>query len=238
MKKLLLAIFFSSFFFSSCAQKFSLGKVAEAVLGSGGELTTSDIAAGLKEALVKGATVGTDLASKENGYFGNAKIKIPFPEDVQRLEKTLRNIGLGDEVDKFVLTLNQGVEEAAKEAKPIFVSAIKQMTITDAMSILKGEDDAATQYLTRTTSPALIASFSPVVEKALAKTGATKNYTDIANIYNKIPFSNKVNPDLVSYATQKAIEGLFLLVAEEEAKIRKDPLARTSDLLKRVFGSK
>ena len=238
MKKVFLALLFSSFLLNACAQKNNLGKVAEAVLGSGGELTTSDIAAGLKEALVKGASVGSDLVSKENGYFGNAKIKIPFPEDVQRVEKALRNIGLGDQVDKFVLTLNQGAEEAAKEAKPIFVSAIKQMTITDAISILKGEQDAATQYLTRTTSPALIAAFSPAVEKALAKTGATKNYTDIANIYNKIPFSNKVNPDLVSYATQKAIEGLFIMIAHEEAKIRKDPMARTSDLLKRVFGSK
>jgi len=238
MKKLLIVILFSSFFFTSCAQKFNLGNIAEAVLGSSGELSTSDIAAGLREALVKGVSVGSEMASKENGYFSNAKIKIPFPEEVQRVEKALRNIGLGNEVDKFVLTLNRGAEEAAKEAKPIFVAAIKKMTITDAISILKGDQDAATKYLTRTTTPELIALFSPVVEKALAKTGATKNYSDIANVYNKIPFSNKVNPDLLGYATQKAIDGLFSMIADEEAKIRKDPMARTSDLLKRVFENK
>lgn len=238
MKKVFIALLFSSFMLNSCAQGINLGKVAEAVLGStGGALSSDDIAAGLKEALVKGASVGADVVSKENGYLGNAKIKIPFPEDVQRVETALRKIGLGNEVDKFVMALNHGAEEAAKEAKPIFVSAIKQMTITDAMSILKGEQDAATQYLTRTTTPELTKLFSPVVEKALSKTGATKNYSDLANTYNQIPFTKKVDPDLVGYATQKAIDGLFIMIAEEEAKIRKDPLARTSDLLKKVFGS-
>ncbi|MGR3809412.1 DUF4197 domain-containing protein [Jiulongibacter sp. NS-SX5] len=236
MRKTLLFLFISSFFVSSCAQQINLGKVAEAVLGSG-PLTSTEIAAGLKEALQVGINKGADQVSQENGYFGNARIKIPFPEDVQKVETALRKVGLGGEVDKFVLALNRGAEEAAKEAKPIFVSAIKQMTITDALSILKGEEDAATQYLKRTTSNELIAAFMPVVEKALEKTQATKYYTDLATRYNRIPFVSKVDPDLKGYATQKAIDGLFLMIADEEAKIRKDPVARTSQILKRVFGA-
>ncbi|MGK0137655.1 MAG: hypothetical protein ACI9DJ_001103 [Algoriphagus sp.] len=237
MKFFLLPLLFFSLIFNSCAQKINLGKIAKAVLGENVGLSTSDIAAGLKEALVKGATMGSDLASKEDGYLGNARIRIPFPEDIKTVENTLRKVGLGSEVDKFIMTLNRGAEEAAKEAKPIFVNAIRKMSISDALGILKGEKDAATQYLIRTTSPELIAIFSPVVEKALGKTGATKNYTDLAKTYNKIPFSKKIEPDLNAYATQKAIDGLFLMIADEEAKIRKNPLARTSDLLKRVFGS-
>ncbi|WP_304238343.1 DUF4197 domain-containing protein [Jiulongibacter sediminis] len=237
MRKILFAIIFSSFFLQSCAQKINLGKVAEAVLGSGGGLTSAEIASGLKEALQVGINKGADQVSVENGYFGNPRIKIPFPEDVQKVETALRRVGLGSEVDKFVLALNRGAEEAAKEAKPIFVSAIRQMTINDALGILKGEQDAATQYLKRTTSNELIAAFMPVVEKALEKTQATKYYTDLATRYNSIPFVQKVDPDLKGYATQKAVEGLFLMIADEEAKIRKDPLARTSDLLKKVFGS-
>jgi hypothetical protein len=222
---------------TSCAQKLNLGKVAEAVLGSGGGLSSTEIAAGLKEALTVGISKGADQVSQSNGYFGNPRIKIPFPEDVQRVENALRRVGLGSEVDKFVLALNRGAEEAAKEAKPIFISAIRQMTIQDALGILKGEPDAATQYLKRTTSDQLIAAFMPVVEKSLDKTQATKYYTDLATTYNKIPMTQKVNPDLKAYATQKAVDGLFLMIADEEAKIRKDPLARTSDLLKKVFGS-
>src|SRR5690606_23781860 len=129
-------------------------------------LSSSEIAAGLKEALTVGISKGADQVSQSNGYFGNPRIKIPFPEDVQRVENALRRVGLGNEVDKFVLALNRGAEEAAKEAKPIFISAIRQMTIQDALGILKGEPDAATQYLKRTTSDQLIAAFMPVVEKS------------------------------------------------------------------------
>ncbi|UBM59118.1 DUF4197 domain-containing protein [Marinilongibacter aquaticus] len=241
MKLSITILFFTSFLFmTSCAQNINLGKVAEGILGgtSGGGLTSGEIAAGLKEALIVGIDKGATQLSQTDGYFANPKIKIPFPEDVQKVENALRKVGLGNEVDKFVLALNRGAEEAAKEAKPIFVSAIKQMTISDAVSILKGEQDAATQYLKRTTSAQLTEKFMPVVEKALGKTQATKYYSDLANAYNRIPFTqNKVDPDLKGYATQKAIDGLFLMIANEEAEIRKDPLARTSALLKKVFGS-
>jgi hypothetical protein len=171
-----------------------------------------------------------------DGYFKNPQIKIPFPPDVKRVEDRLRQIGLGGEVDKFIMTLNRGAEDAAKEAKPIFIAAIKQMTIQDAWGILKGEENAATEYLRRTTSSQLYEKFKPVIANSLNKVSATKYYSDLVNTYNKIPMVEKVNPDLNDYATNKAMDGLFLLIAQEEKKIRQDPVARTSDLLKKVFG--
>ncbi|SKC40927.1 DUF4197 domain-containing protein [Ohtaekwangia koreensis] len=200
-------------------------------------LTTGEVAEGLKEALINGISNGSDLASQLDGYFKNPKIKIPFPPDVKKVEDKLRQIGLGSEVDKFILTLNRGAEDAAKEAKPIFISAIKQMTIQDAWGILKGTDNAATEYLKRTTSAQLREKFQPVMASSLSKVNATKYYSDIVTRYNKIPFVEKVNPDLNDYATTKAMDGLFLLIADEEKKIRENPLARTTELLKRVFGS-
>ena len=143
----------------------------------------------------------------------------------------------GGEVDKFIKTLNRGAEEAAKEAKPIFVAAIKSMTIEDAWGILKGDQNAATQYLKRTTSNELTRKFQPIIHNALQKVNATKYYGDLAARYNKIPLVKKVNPELEAYATEKAIDGLFLLIAEEEANIRANPLARTTDLLKKVFAA-
>ena len=149
----------------------------------------------------------------------------------------MRQIGAGDQVDKFIMTLNRGAEDAAKEAKPIFITAIKSMTIDDAWGILKGQPDAATQYLKRTTSPQLKEKFSPVIQASLDKVQATRYYGDIVNKYNMIPFVEKVNPDLNEYATDKAIEGLFLMIAKEEKEIREDPVARTTELLKRVFSA-
>jgi hypothetical protein len=233
MKNLLLSLFVM-LSLSSCAQKLNLGKVVNSVLNSG-SLSEDEIGQGLKEALSVGVNLGADKASAMDGYFKNPKLRIPFPPEVQRVENTLRGIGLGSEVDKFVLALNRGAEEAAREAKPIFLNAIKQLTIRDAMNILKGEKDAATQFLRRTTTSQLAQAFEPSVVKALEKTQATRYYGDLANAYNKVPFVSKVNPDLKGYATQKAIDGLFILVAEEEAKSRENPLARTSDLLNRVF---
>jgi hypothetical protein len=200
-------------------------------------LTTSEVAEGLKEALVKGISTGSDQASKLDGYFKNPSIKIPFPPDVQRVEDRLRQIGLGSEVDRFVMTLNRGAENAAKEAKPIFISAIRSMTIEDAWAILRGEENAATNYLRRTTSDQLRERFRPVIKNSLDQVNATKYYADLINTYNQIPLVQKVNPDLEDYATQKAMDGLFHLIAQEESQIRKDPVARTSELLKKVFGS-
>lgn len=201
-------------------------------------LTTAEVGEGLKEALIKGISIGSDQASQLDGFFKNPQIKIPFPPDVKKVEDKLRQIGLGGEVDKFVMALNRGAEDAAREAKPIFISAIRQMTIQDAWAILKGEENAATEYLKRTTSTQLREKFAPVIGNSLDKVNATKYYGDIVNSYNKIPFVDKVNPDLNDYATTKAMDGLFLLIAGEEKKIREDPIARTTDLLKKVFGYK
>lgn len=201
-------------------------------------LTTAEVAEGLKEALVKGISTGSDLVSVTDGYFKNPEIKIPFPAEVKKVEDAMRKIGLGSQVDKFVLTLNRGAEDAAKEAKPIFIAAIKSMTIQDAWAILKGEDNAATEYLKRTTSPLLKEKFKPVIQNSLNKVNATKYYSEIVTRYNQIPLVEKVNPNLDDYATEKAIEGLFVMIAKEEKNIRQDPVARTTELLKRVFGYK
>jgi hypothetical protein len=207
-------------------------------MGTEQPLTTAEVADGLKEALIKGTTTGSDQASQLDGYFKNPQIKIPLPPELQKIESKLRSIGLGDQVEKFVLTLNRGAEDAAKEAKPIFISAVKQMTVQDAWGILKGADNAATDYLKRTTSAQLREKFKPVIANSLNKVSATKYYTDIVTTYNKIPLVEKVNPDLNDYATTKAMDGLFLLIASEEKKIRQDPVARTTELLKKVFGYK
>ncbi len=206
-------------------------------LNSSNPLTSQEVASGLKEALVQGISKGSANASKTDGFFKNPQIKIPFPPDAQQVADQLRAIGLGGEVDKFVKTLNRGAETAAKEAKPIFVQAITSMTIQDAWGILKGEPNAATNYLKKTTSEQLFAKFKPVMQQSLNQVNATKYYSDLVSRYNKIPFVEKVNPDLDDYATNLAIDGLFTLTAKEEAHIRKDPLARTTDLLKRVFAN-
>jgi len=197
--------------------------------------TTSEVAEGLKEALLKGVSVGADRLSQIDGYLGNPEIKIPFPPDVKKVEDRLRQIGLGKDVDRFIATLNHGAEDAAKEAKPIFISAIQQMTIADAWGILKGQQDAATLYLKRTTSDQLKGKFKPVIQNSLNKVNATKYYGDLVNTYNKIPLVEKVNPNLDDYATDLAMQGLFTMIAKEEKNIRQDPLARTTDILKRVF---
>lgn len=211
---------------------------ANKALGGDQPLTSAEVAEGLKEALIKGISKGSDQASQLDGYFKNPKIKIPFPPEVKKVEDKLRQLGLGSEVDKFVMTLNRGAEDAAKEAKPIFISAIKAMTIQDAWSILRGDKDAATQYLMRTTSTQLKEKFQPVIKNSLNKVNATKYYGDIVNTYNKVPLVEKINPELDAYATDKAIEGLFTLIAEEEGKIRDNPAERTTELLKKVFGAK
>lgn len=216
----------------------TLGDINKTIDSGSATPTTEEVASGLKEALVKGISTGADLVSKTDGYFKNPEIKIPFPPDVKKVEDRLRQMGLGSEVDKFVMTLNRGAEEAAKEAKPIFVTAIKSMTVQDAWGILRGSDDAATQYLKRTTSSALKDKFKPVIREALNKVNATRYYSELVTRYNQLPLVQKVNPDLDDYATEKAMEGLFLMIAKEEKNIRENPVARTTELLKKVFGAK
>jgi hypothetical protein len=203
--------------------------------GKGG-LTEKDAADGIREALVKGTGQSVAFVSKTDGYFLNPEIKIPFPENAKNIESKLRAIGLGSKVDEMVQTINHAAENAAKEAEPIFVSAIKGMNISDALQIIRGKNDAATQYLSKTTTPDLRTKFKPVIKSSLDKVDATRMWSELINDYNQIPFVTKQNPDLAAYVTDKAISGLFTMIAKEEVKIRQNPAARTTDLLKKVFG--
>ena len=162
-----------------------------------------------------------------------------LPPDAKKIETTLRSAGMGAEVDKAILAINRGAEDAVAYAKPIFIDAIKEMTLTDALNIVKGNKDAATQYFKQKTSEKLIAAFKPSVQTSLDNVNATKYYGDIVNTYNKFPTTfKKVNPDLTSFVVGKAVDALFDQVAKEEANIRANPLARTSDILQKVFGGK
>ncbi|MBL7850065.1 MAG: DUF4197 domain-containing protein [Cyclobacteriaceae bacterium] len=228
MKKLLLLFFF----FSLLSAEAQFWKKSTSTTPTASEVTKA-----LKEALQQGATKGAAQVSQLDGYFKNPEIKIPFPQDVQMVESKMRALGMGKQVDEFVLSLNRAAEDAAKQAAPIFVSAIQKMSIEDAYAILKGQPDAATQYLSRTTTPQLKEKFMPIVKASLDKVNATRYYADLIGYYNRVPFVQKVNPDLTGYATDKAIAGLFVMIAKEEKNIRKDPLARTTDLLKKVFSS-
>ncbi|MBC8083114.1 MAG: DUF4197 domain-containing protein [Hymenobacter sp.] len=229
---------------SVSAQIFNFPKIGQiklptpksSVSKSQGGLTNSDAANGLKEALVQGISKGADQAARPDGFNLNRLIRIPFPPDAQRVASTLRGIGLGSQVDKFELSLNRGAEDAARSAKPIFLSAIRSLTFTDVWNILTGEKNAATRYLQRTTTPQLTTAFQPIIQQSLNKVGATRYYTDLTTRYNRIPLVAPVQTDLNQYATGKAIDGLFTLIAQEEANIRENPVARTTDLLKRVFG--
>ncbi|WP_083321041.1 DUF4197 domain-containing protein [Hymenobacter glacialis] len=201
-----------------------------------GGLSNTEAANGLKAALMQGIGKGADQASQTDGFYLNRLIRIPFPPDAQRVATTLRSIGLGSQVDKFELSLNRGAEDAARSAKPIFLSAIKSLTFSDVWNILTGQPDAATQYLKRTTSTQLTSAFAPIMQQSLSKVGATRYYTDLATTYNQLPLGQPVQTDLTEYATGKAVDGLFTLIAQEEANIRENPVARTTELLRRVFG--
>ena len=201
-------------------------------LGSG--LSSDEIANGLKEALQVGATKGSDKLAAVDGFFKDAAIKILMPEEAKKVEKTLRGMGLGAQVDDAILSMNRAAEDAAKSAAPVFINAIKGMSISDALGILQGGDFAATDYLKGKTTSALTEAFRPVIEKSLEKVNATKYWNTLFTTYNKFALQ-KVNPDLTAYVTEKGLSGIFYQVGQEEQKIRKDPLARTSDLLKKVF---
>ncbi|WP_375445926.1 DUF4197 domain-containing protein [uncultured Fibrella sp.] len=218
-----------------------LGGLLEKVIqpaASGGSLSSTEIATGLKEALRVGIDKGATQASALDGYNKNTLIKILFPPEAQRIESRLRQLGFGNQVDQFVLALNRSAEDAAKKAKPVFFKAITQMSISDAVGILRGGQDAATQYLRRTTGQQLVSEFTPIIDSTLQKNNATRYYNTLASTYNRLPLVKPVNANLTEYATNKAVDGLFILVAQEEKRIREDPVARVTDILKRVFGSK
>jgi hypothetical protein len=234
----LLLSFASSFLFlSSCdvQSQAALGNILKQMPATGTP-STLEIASGIKQALEIGTSQGADKLSAMNGFLNNAEVKILFPPEAQKVERTLRSIGLGSLADNVVTSLNRAAEDAAKEAKPIFTDAIKQMTITDATNILLGNKDAATQYFKRVTTSQLMAKFSPVITNSLSKVGATRYWTQAASSYNKIPLVKPVNTDLSNYVAQKAIEGMFIQVAEQELQIRDNINARSTTLLQKVFG--
>jgi hypothetical protein len=244
MKKIILSLLVLSSLVSCAQEKNSSSDILKKAgsifgkKGGGGGLSNEDVVAGLKEALSVGARNSSEKLSSIDGFFANAAIKVLMPEEAKKVESTLRNLGFGNMVDNAILSMNRAAEEASKSAAPIFVDAIKSMSIQDAFGILKGADTAATSYLKGKTTASLTNAFKPVIESALEKTNATKYWKDVFETYNKLPTTfNKVNTDLSGYVTAKALSGLFYQVAIEEQKIRKDPAARVTDILKKVFGS-
>lgn len=201
-------------------------------------LGNDNLVSGLKEALMVSAVNSSEILSATNGFFGNQAIKILMPPEAKSVESKLRSLGMGSEVDKMLLTMNRAAEEAAKDAAPVFLDAIKGMSVTDAMGLVTGPDDAATQYLKATTSVQLTKQFTPVIDRALDKTEATRYWSDVFTTYNKLPFVKPINPDLEKYVTEKALEGLFYTMAQEEAKIRKDPAGTANNLIESIFGRK
>jgi hypothetical protein len=209
-------------------------KLASAT-GSTGSLSNADIGSALKEALNKGVTEQVTKLTAVDGFYKNEAVKILLPEELQMVDKKLRQMGMGKLADEGLLVLNRAAEDAVKEATPIFVNAITSMTINDAKNILMGADNSATAYLQKTTSTPLYAKFNPVVQTSLSKVGADKVWAGIISKYNSLPMVTKVNPDLNDYVTNKAMEGVFKMIAIEEKNIRTNLSSRTSDLLKKVF---
>ena len=200
-----------------------------------GELTTAEVSSGLKQALEIGIGKGSDLLSKKDGYYKSA-YKILLPPEARKITDKLSGIPGFNNVEEIILEkINRGAEDAARRAKPIFVSAIRQMSFADAMDILMGEKNAATSYLHRTTNQQLYNEFNPVIVNSLDKFDARKYWQDAVNAYNKIPFVQKANPDLDDYVTNEALKGLFSMVEKEELNIRQNVAARTTDLLRKVF---
>ncbi len=250
MKKIITSVIFLFATISLFAQKDSssnlngMFKKANSIFGkkstsssSKSSLSSSQIVSGLKEALSLGAQKSGDKLSATDGFFKDAAVKILLPSQIRDVENKMRMLGMGKMVDNAELSMNRAAEDASKAAAPIFLSAIKKMTVTDALNILRGSDTAATGYLRKTTSPELIASFRPIIEASLKKVDATKYWKDVFTAYNKFT-RNPVDTDINSYVTGKALDGLFYYVGQEEIGIRKNPADRVTDILKSVFGSK
>ena len=200
-------------------------------------LSSDEIVSGLKEALSLGAQKSSDRLSVVDGFFRDAVIKILMPPEITRVENKLRLLGMGKLVDNAILSMNRAAEDASKSAAPIFLGAIKKMSVQDAVGILRGTDSSATSYLRKSTSEQLTSAFMPVVQASLDKVDATKYWKDVFSAYNRFTPS-PVNTDINSYVTQKALNGIFYYVAQEEKNIRANPAARATDILKKVFGSK
>jgi hypothetical protein len=215
--------------------KSGIDKIIQKTSSKGG-LSNDEIVSGLKEALSVGANNAGKQLSSVDGFFKDAAIKILMPAEAQKAEKKLRSLGMGKLVDDAILSMNRAAEDASKSAAPIFVNAVKQMSIQDAVGILRGGDFAATTYLKDKTTSPLTEAFRPVIEASLKKVDATKYWNLVFSTYNKFS-ADKINPDLAAYVTEKSLAGIFHQVGLEEQKIRKDPMARPTDILKKVFAN-
>jgi hypothetical protein len=243
MKKLIPAFFSIALLFSAsdAMSQFKLPKLPK-IGGSStstGNVTEAEAAGGIKEALAQGLAKAVLQLNKEDGFFKDALYKVLLPPDAKKIENTLRNVGMGNMVDKAILQINRAAEDAAGYAKPIFVDAIKNMSLSDAIGLVRNGDTSATHFFRVKTTDQLVAAFMPVIKNSLDRLDATKYYGDLVNTYNKFPTTfKKLNPDLTSHVTNKAVTALFDLVSIEERNIRTNVAARTSDLLRKVFGWK
>jgi hypothetical protein len=221
-----------AFFISSCETLSNLPNTNTA------PLTETEAALGIREALDHGVSSGIALLNKENGFFNNEAYKVLLPPEAQRIESTMRQLGMGAMVDKAILQINRAAEDAVGAARPVFAEAIRGLTIADALAIVRGSDTAATQYFKQKTTDQLITAFSPIVQSSLEKFSATKYYGDVINTYNRFPTTiNKINPDLPAYVVGRTVNALFDQIAKEEIAIRANPAQRTTQILKRVFGA-
>lgn len=199
-------------------------------------LSQQEAAQGIKEALNQGVETGISQLNKENGFFNNQAYKLLLPPDALKVESTLRKLGMSALVDRAILQINRAAEDAVGAARPIFMEAITQMTLPDAINIVKGPKDAATQYFRDKTTDKLVTAFTPIIKNSLDRFSATKYYSDMINTYNGFPTTiNKLNPDLTSYVAGKSIDALFDQISQEEANIRDNPRARTTEIMKKVF---
>ena len=230
MKKTVILIVLS-FIFTSCAE---LQQVVNQ-LPQTGTISNTDIASGLRQALDLGIDKQVTKLTQKDGFFKNELVKILLPEELQKVDKTLRNIGLGSLADEGLKILNRAAEDAVKEATPIFINAVKDITFNDAKNILLGNDNAATQYLTTRTQSQLYEKFKPVINSSFSKVGADKIWTNLIDKYNKLPLTNNVNPDLTDHVTNEALKGVYTMIAVEEKEIRNKVSSRTTSLLKKVF---
>lgn len=206
--------------------------------GKGESYTNTEAVSALREALKIGTQNASGRLSTVNGFFGNQLIKVLMPPEAKKVENTLRSIGMGDQVDKAILSMNRAAEDASGKAVQIFVNAITSMSVSDGIAIVRGGQGAATNYLKNRTTGELTNAFRPIVNNSLNKVNATKYWGDVFSIYNALPTTRqKVNTDLVAYVTERALNGLFVTIADEENKIRTNPAARITDILKKVFGA-
>ncbi len=238
--KVIVAVFASSLIFSSCHELKPLGDILIPPVGGEAPLTQAEVVKGLKEALVRGAGAAADKASREDGFYRNPMLFIPFPEEAIKVKETAERFGFKGQVDQFEMTLNRAAEEASKEAREVFVTAITGMSVQDGFNILNGPNNAATVYLRQTAGQELENRFRPKVRTAIESVQLTSYWEPLVSTYNTfapLAGGGQVNPDLESYVTARAINGLFVHIEAEEQLIRQDPAARVTELLRRVFGS-